>query len=1175
MSNIATLGLEFNANGATNKIQKLCDKFDELAKKTGSIQTAMDSIFKNLPKTLAFSVKTIDKLNVSLEITRNHCSGINISLANIKKSIADISGKTISPISPTAVANAERMANSINKISISINSMPTNAGTGDVKNLGHSMGYAATQTDGLSIAFRTLQGAVSFNFFKSAAAQAVEFGTELAYIKSIASELDVSQIGTGVMNMSSVLGNASESLKGLYYAYSSGIRGGEEDFLKFTETMRKTAIVNRSSFIPTIDAATAAMNAYNISVDRAGEVADTFFAIVKYGKASGEQLANSLGQVTPTAKTLGVSLDELGASIASLTKIQPTRVAITGLNNMLSKIMKPTKQSRLALQKLGVDMSYSAVQSKGFVAVLEEVRTALNGDAEAIKNIFPDIRGQRAAMHLLGAGWKDFTEQLKNFENKKGSMEDAFKTIEENTAVQLAAIPETMKKIVTEAGNMVTEFVTLGGALTPVIAAFNEMGEGGRSILALSTLLVGGTLAYKAAIAALTTLQAMKIKNEQVIAAQKAQKIAQQKILTSAQMRELAATRLQMRNEILLNKNNAQRNIAIANEIRLAATKHQIRVQELTSLAAEIKLQKAEALARGEKLRAMQLENQFVKLNNLIKASATKASTAENLALKHEAAARLANANAAQIEAAMVKKAALSKTASAIATPIKSAKSGWGAAMAGMGAGLTVIPGAKLLGGVIGAIAPAITKLTMGFGGLNLSLGVTAGKLGVTVGSVKATALASSLLTAKVSALGAAGTAAGVGTATVVATVGGLVVAAGAAGYAVGKLLYKIPGVKRAMDAMGEWMYDFFTGALSAVNEQNRILDQQINFRKRIKESLGGTLDAVSEALSAWQNAGFDTGKSDDKLTKLQEAQKTAQKAAAENTEEKVFLQEQELKKLQYTVSKQNATAAEMAKFNQAVEDGLKGFEKAKEKYISGQRNVINANKALLEYYKAEAEGVEKKIKKNNDLSEKLTELEFESKLDRAKNDAEKNTLYNERAKNLLKQSQDAEKQGNFSASYDYFQKYINYSKKAAQLQNKLAESEKQANQKTLQMILALDKFKVTAMDFIDVNSTEAMKLQSRSFGSLPQFNPLTTRQTEAENLNNAINQRIEGFAKNLQESLQKDTQSQTDKLERSEKLLEQLVNEQNKMVSNLQAIVNKLNRGIDITNMKGKPVNG
>ena len=628
MSNIATLGLEFTSGNASSQIKTLINRFDALEKKCGSTQKALDKMFGNLAGKISNASRVLGKLNSGLVNTSKFSGNAGGALAQIQKIIDGIGKRKINPISASAAKNAAELAAAMQNLEKSMTGIPLTRlnltpVTSSTNQFGNAIGEIEGKADAAAIALHSLQGAFSIDYLKNAINHSIRFRTELAYIKSIAAELNTEQIGAGLMNFSSMLGDPAENAEALYYAYSSGIRGTEEDFIRFTEIASKTAQVNRASLVPMIDAMTAAMNAYNMEVRQVGEVADNFFAIVKYGKASGEQLANSFGQVSPTAKTLGVTLDELGAAIASLTKIQPTRVAITGLNNMLSKIMKPTKESRLALERLGVDMSYSAVQSKGFVTVLREVHDALGGNMEALKNIFPDIRGQRAAMHLLGAGWEDFNQQLENFANKTGEMEEAFNALTSDPSVQLSMIPVTLNKITTEAGAMATHFLTLGGALNPVIEMFNSMGygeekisklgEAARKLFGYVTLLVGVYGSYKAVILATNTLQAMQIRNNEILGRQ------QQQLATAAMAAQAAQ--------------NASSSVSsFVAQTRAAKQNTEAVLQRIKAFREQLEVSKRAAIAANNEARLQEINTKLLRLKN-IEQSKNNALTTANKAL--------------------------------------------------------------------------------------------------------------------------------------------------------------------------------------------------------------------------------------------------------------------------------------------------------------------------------------------------------------------------------------------------------------------------------------------------------------------------------------------------------------------------------------------------------------
>lgn len=420
---------------------------------------------------------------------------------------------TAKPIPPATLNSIKNLKDLINAMNLNLNKTAP-----ATKSASDGLGRMAVEANGLVKVWTALTQAMSVTVLARAVQSFQELAIQLAYIRSIALDIDIDKIKTGLENISPLLGSTAKNAEALYYAYSSGVRGTEQSLVDFTEIAAKTALLTRSETRPMVDAMTAAMNAYGVSASNASIVSNNLFKIIKFGKASGQQLSNSFGQVSPTARTLGVSLDELGASIASLTKVQPTRVAITSLNNMLSKMMKPTKESAKAMRDLGIDMSYSSIHAKGFANVMREVHDKLNGNVEALKNIFPDLRGQRAAMYLLGQGWNDFNEQLRNFADDSDAIGEAYEKLINDANVQLSMIPETIEKIKQKIGDITTQIITLGGTLTPLIRSFNEMSDSTKTLIASFTEIIAIVFAFRGAMLTLHTIQALEIKTAATLA---------------------------------------------------------------------------------------------------------------------------------------------------------------------------------------------------------------------------------------------------------------------------------------------------------------------------------------------------------------------------------------------------------------------------------------------------------------------------------------------------------------------------------------------------------------------------------------------------------------------------------------------------------------------------------
>ena len=342
------------------------------------------------------------------------------------------------------------------------------------------------RTFGIYFSARTI-----VNYFRQAAESANAFGMEIRRIQSLATDFDFSNLRNELMDIDARFGNVLHNAQALYWAYSSGVRGTEKELASFVETMSKTATTIKADVMPTVDAATSIMNAWNLSASSAAEIGDLLFGIVKYGKSNAQQLTTSLGHVVAPAAALNIELNELGAAAATLTKTMKTNRAFTYLSNILGKMASPTKAVQEAAAELGIELSASAIKARGFANTLADIRRATGGDIGKIAKIFPDLRGQRAAITLLSTQYKDFEQQLENMQHKAGSMEEALSKIADSPDAQLRALRNTMSMIAINAGDAANHAITLGGALTPLLKAVNGLEHKGREILGHLTAAAG------------------------------------------------------------------------------------------------------------------------------------------------------------------------------------------------------------------------------------------------------------------------------------------------------------------------------------------------------------------------------------------------------------------------------------------------------------------------------------------------------------------------------------------------------------------------------------------------------------------------------------------------------------------------------------------------------------
>lgn len=441
--------------------------------------------------------------------------------------------------------NAESSLNAFNQ---KLNQSSTLAGE-VMKNLGLAFGSASV-----------------IAYMKRAAAASMAFNRELYNIKSIAGELDLSKVRSELLTLDSRLGSAADNAGALYFAYSSGVRGTEKELVKFTGEVGKLSQAIVAGQIPTMDAVTSIMNAYGKTASDVTEISDMFFQVVKQGKTTGSSFANTIGSVAGVAANAGVSLNELGAAAATLTTTMPTERAITSLSALITAFIKPTDEATKVAQKYGIELNAAALKSKGLSGVMAELNSKVGTNTEAIAQIVPSIEGMRAAVALAGGQYKMFADNMEIFEDKAGSSAQAFAAQAQNLDKQIASLPDTFNKISIQVGESAKNILTLNGTLTPLLASFNNMDESTQRLIADLTLLAGGYVTVKGAVAAINTIKTIQL----ALQAKATAATAADTVATGANTTALNAQNVALAQQIaLINQRTAAlargRNIPVAN----------------------------------------------------------------------------------------------------------------------------------------------------------------------------------------------------------------------------------------------------------------------------------------------------------------------------------------------------------------------------------------------------------------------------------------------------------------------------------------------------------------------------------------------------------------------------------------------------------------------------------
>ena len=349
--------------------------------------------------------------------------------------------------------------------------------------------FADRALSNISDAARRYLGAGGLLYsFNKANQVAMQFGQVMADTSAI-TELSVEKMATSLKRLDNVLGEPARTGYTLYETISAGIKGTEDELIKFVEVSGKTAKAIRSDIYTTSNALTTMMHAYGVAAADSQQFVDLLYTTVKEGKAHGDELSRTLGLVMNNASEAGVSMRDLMGSIAALSRTMTTSNAMISLNQLMNSFLGPTAEAKRVAREFGIELSIQAIQSKGFAAVMEDIHNKVGGNAEAIKSLFGNIRAARGALALTGSQYENFVEILEQFDESAGKGEQAFKKQTETMQASAERFRNSVKKMAISIGDdlegltktvyktaeaVTTGFSDIDGAIKGLFSSFGK-----------------------------------------------------------------------------------------------------------------------------------------------------------------------------------------------------------------------------------------------------------------------------------------------------------------------------------------------------------------------------------------------------------------------------------------------------------------------------------------------------------------------------------------------------------------------------------------------------------------------------------------------------------------------------------------------------------------------------
>ena len=302
----------------------------------------------------------------------------------------------------------------------------------------------------------------------AASKMSIEFDKSMTKVITLVgiADKEVNLMRDSVLELSDKTGIAAVDMaEGLYFLTSAGLRSANA--LETLEAVGKATASGLGDMESLSKVAAAAQNAYGVEVLTAADALDVFGGMVKSGMFEANELSQVLGGQMGLAATLGISMEELGAFIATYTKTTGDATsATTGLEGVMMSFAKITPKQEKALGKIdmSVEQLRKSLSEKGLQKTLIMMASKFKAAGVDLSEFFSKSSSLKGVLGVLGNQTETYIDILGELEESTFKVNDAFDRTSQMAGFQMTQSFTQLKN----AG------IQLGDTLAPVIIAIAD-----------------------------------------------------------------------------------------------------------------------------------------------------------------------------------------------------------------------------------------------------------------------------------------------------------------------------------------------------------------------------------------------------------------------------------------------------------------------------------------------------------------------------------------------------------------------------------------------------------------------------------------------------------------------------------------------------------------------------
>ena len=242
--------------------------------------------------------------------------------------------------------------------------------------------------------------------------------------------------------------SATEAADAMNYMAMAGWK--TEDMLNGIDGIMNLAAASGEDLATTSDIVTDALTAFGLSASDSTHFADVLAAASSNANTNVSMMGETFKYVAPVAGSLGYSAEDCAVAIGLMANsgIKASQSG-TALRSMFSRLAKPSKEVKEAMEKLNISLTDSHGNMKSLDTLMGDLRNSFSGLSESEKaEMASSLAGQEAMSGLLAivnASDADFNKLKDAIYGADGASAKMAETMQDNLQGKITILKSTIE----------------------------------------------------------------------------------------------------------------------------------------------------------------------------------------------------------------------------------------------------------------------------------------------------------------------------------------------------------------------------------------------------------------------------------------------------------------------------------------------------------------------------------------------------------------------------------------------------------------------------------------------------------------------------------------------------------------------------------------------------------